>query len=213
MSTVTITPLTIGELATAANYNANATSWNSATANGVVDDDNVREQGIDRRTIADRTIDAQRSMTSSFKFVGTAASSAIPTNIATVVAMNAGAETAEVGPFTSLSGDVVLIRVSADFYTGQAGPNTGRGSNTTFYLRRSDDNWSSYTDLSSTIFYYQTNTAYTSDIAVCPCRGTYQITYKHAGGAGTWRYRLICLSVNETVVVDTCVMAIHVDAV
>lgn len=216
MSTVTITPLTPGSTAASADYNATVTSWNTATANGAVNDSNIREEGIDRRTIADRAIDGQRSMTAAFKFVGTAASSAIATGAATLVSMNAGTEDAVVGPVTTVSGDKLLIRVSADFHTGTGGPNTGRGSATRFYLQRSDNtgSFAAPTDVTVTTYYYQTNTALLPiGAAVFPCRDTYQITYLHSAGAGIWKYRLMTFTTNETVTVDTCVMALHIDVV
>lgn len=216
MSTVTITPLTPGSTAASADYNTNATSWNSATANGVVNDSNIREQGIDRRTIADRAIDAQRSMDAGFKVVSTSASAAIATAAATVVAMDGGALTALVGPVTTVSGDKLLVRVCADFHTGAAGPNTGRNSGTRFYLERatSADAYAVWTPITVSTYYYQTNAGLLPTGAVVyPCRDTYQITYLHAAGAGTWKYRLTTFTTNETVTVDTCVMALHVDAV
>lgn len=216
MSKITITPMRPGQTAASAVYNANVQSWNDATANGAINDENIREQGIDRRTIADRTIDAQRSMTSAFKFEGTAASGVIATGAATLVSMNAGTQDAVVGPFTSVAGDKVLVRVSAEFYTGTAGAGSGRNSATRFYLQRSDNTGSFGTpaDITVSTYYYQTNNAYVAfGVVVCPCRGTYQITYLHAAGAGTWKYRLMCYTTNETVVVSTCAMGLHCDAV
>lgn len=216
MSTVTITPLTPGSTAASADYNATVTSWNTATANGAVNDNNIREEGIDRRTIADRAIDGQRSMDAGFKVISTTASAAIATGVATVVAMDGGALTAVVGPVTTVSGDKLLVRVSADFHTGTGGLNTGRGSATRFYLQRSDNtgSFAAPTDVTVTTYYYQTNTALLPHgAAVFPCRDTYQITYLHSAGAGIWKYRLMTFTTNETVTVDTCVMALHIDVV
>ena len=216
MSTVTITPLTPGSTAASADYNATVTSWNTATANGAVNDNNIREEGIDRRTIADRAIDGQRSMDAGFKVISTTASAAIATGVATVVAMDGGALTAVVGPVTTVSGDNLLVRVSADFHTGTGGLNTGRGSATRFYLQRSDNtgSFAAPTDVTVTTYYYQTNTALLPyGAAVFPCRDTYQITYLHSAGAGIWKYRLMTFTTNETVTVDTCVMALHIDVV
>ncbi len=51
-STVTITPLVPGALATSAAVNLTLSSWNSATAAGQIGASNVRLEGIDRRTLS-----------------------------------------------------------------------------------------------------------------------------------------------------------------
>lgn len=52
MSTVAVTDLIPGEAATSADVNATMTSWNTATAAGAIDVENVRPEGIDRRSLS-----------------------------------------------------------------------------------------------------------------------------------------------------------------
>ncbi len=51
MSTITITPLVIGETADSADVNATLSSFNAATAAAQLGSNNVRFEGIDRRTM------------------------------------------------------------------------------------------------------------------------------------------------------------------
>lgn len=52
MSTVTVTPLVEGVVAASADVNATLTSFNDATAAGQLGATNVRQEGIDRRTMS-----------------------------------------------------------------------------------------------------------------------------------------------------------------
>lgn len=52
MSTVTVTPLVAGDTARSADVNATLTSWNTGTAAGQIGADNVRVEGVDRRTMS-----------------------------------------------------------------------------------------------------------------------------------------------------------------
>lgn len=52
MSTITVTPLVAGDTARSADVNATLTSWNAGSAAGQIGAENVRVEGIDRRTMS-----------------------------------------------------------------------------------------------------------------------------------------------------------------
>lgn len=70
MSTVTITELEYGATASAATINTTNTSWNSATAAGQIGARNFREEGIDRRVIAQNAVYSTNRGTNSFLSTG-----------------------------------------------------------------------------------------------------------------------------------------------
>lgn len=70
MSTVTVTELEYGATASAATINATNTSWNSATAAGQIGARNFREEGIDRRVIAQNAVYTTNRGTNSFLSTG-----------------------------------------------------------------------------------------------------------------------------------------------
>lgn len=109
MSKVTITELFPEDTATAANANATLTSWNTASAD--VDDTNIREGGVDRRTIAPRAITPTDGRPSQVALVGPSAGLAA-TGAATQVTF--GATLIEIGPinFNAAAGDQLKVYCS-----------------------------------------------------------------------------------------------------
>lgn len=213
MSRVTITDLVEGETATAANYNANMTSWNTATADGSVGANNVREQGIDRRPIADRTIDLTM-IGSGFWFISNTASALIVAGAAVAVVTMGGNPVrigpAEVGLFSNL-----LVECSIYASGNAAGPSAGTNGQSMFRLQRSPDN-AVWTDVSESQQVFSTHgdmlTAFTG-VATFRWRGTYTTTVLHSGGTGTtWYYRLVASSQNVDVTVNNAVLYFRMEA-
>lgn len=208
MSKVTLTELVEGQTATAADYNANMTAWNGATGTGDVDPENIREQGIDRRPIADRAIDLDRIGTSAFYEQFDSTPTAITHGAgATLVVIN-GVD-AKIGPAEVVAGDSLIIECSIYAYCGTS-VGDGTDSQTTFYLERSPDNatWTTVTESTQT---FSTNPGLITSFAVTPgvfpWRGSYTVTLLHHGGAGaTWYYRLMCSTVNEDAYVEGAIL-------
>lgn len=209
MSKITLTDLPEGEVATAADYNANMTSWNTATAAGAVNDQNIREQGIDRRPIADRAIDLTRIGTNAFyeQFDSTPTLIALG-GVATLVVIN-GVD-AKIGPANVVSGDSLIIECSI---YGYCGTSAGGGTNgqTLFYLQRSSDN-AAWSTVAESRQMFSTNAdmlvAFVIEgVVVFPWRGSYTVTVLHHGGAGaTWYYRLMCETTVEDAYVEGAIL-------
>lgn len=118
MSRVVITDLVPGEEATSAGVNATITSWNDAAGSGDLGTDNVRDEGIDRRTLsaAAQAIQAPPATflnclctsTGSSGLVNSAAYAVIP--VVTTTGVNL-----QIGPMTDIVGsghERVMVRAS-----------------------------------------------------------------------------------------------------
>ena len=120
MSRVVVTDLVPGTEATSADVNATITSWNAAAGAGDIGPNNVRQEGIDRRTLAlgGQAIQAPPAdFAACFESGSTATVNAIT---ATWGIVDVGA-TLYIGPMTDLSSsssETVVVRASVWF----AGP-------------------------------------------------------------------------------------------
>jgi hypothetical protein len=200
MSRVTLTNLVPGETASSTDYNAILESWEDGTVAGSIDQYNVMEEGIDRRNISDRSIDVYRGAA---YYTSSSASSAMGAG-PTTVGMMAGLDPVTIGPFAVSTGDDCVIRCSAFFKTS-----TTLATGTLFYLERNPDS-GVWTTISATKRSFQTN-VYT--VSATGCNQVYQVTHLHAGGAGTWYYRLRCVNPTGTVQVQNVEFYSHTDAV
>lgn len=115
MSTVTLHEEVVGQVATAANFNSTLASWNAATAAGSINDENLREQGIARKNVADQTVEPLT--TGSAWFVeddGGSPAYAGPDDPVVV-----GGTAIEIGPYSPGADDIVRVYCTA-FITGAA---------------------------------------------------------------------------------------------
>ena len=114
MARVTLTELNAGDIATAANANLTLTEWNTRTAD--IDGDNIREEGLDRRSIIARAVSPFTATQHDWRNTTGAADgdqySATPTGTFAEIAI--GANNLRIGPmdYDSTNGDQMLVRLS-----------------------------------------------------------------------------------------------------
>lgn len=191
MSRVDLTFPEPGETASSTDHNANAAAWNAATAD--VDQDNVRQDGLDHRNFADSVAESLTRVGSASLFESaTPSASALVTYAATPVIM--GGSPAQIGPSVPSADDDMLVRCSALVVAD----NTAALSDASFYLLYSTDNvtWNAI--------------ASTARPLKGPSNGipgymSYTVTHRNAI-TGTVYYALGFTSATETAHVENCVL-------
>lgn len=170
MSTVTITRMTPGETASSTDHNANVTAWTNALATGAINESNVREQGLDRFSIDNESIEVTSRAGASRFFESSTASGVI----AAPGAVTMGGNPVQITGITVATGDDVTIRFSG--WIRGAANTQGR----LVIERNSGAGWSAVT---------ATRRPFQVPAAVA-LKDSYTVTHRHTGGAGTWSYRL-----------------------
>lgn len=177
MSTITITKLNPGEVASATDHNANVSAWEAATDTDMINQDNVREEGIDANNIDDESVEAFGDGTGVWFFESDSASSALGAGANPV--LMGGATPVLLTGLDIVAGEEVIIRCSA--WCRSASPNS----------------------FSKMILYYSNDGATYNAVGTTrrPLSGlvvgsamhqTYTVTHRHAYGAGTFHYALYC---------------------
>ena len=194
MSRVAITDLVPGEEATSADVNATIASWNAAAGAGDIGPNNVRQEGIDRRTLSQsgQAIQAPPSL-----YANQVYSSATTTTGNTSVAYTwvPLAANMQIGPMTDLSSsssETVVVRASVWLSAAQ-------GATVEMIIQSSTDavTWVSY-DESYQAFVAQIygvdiwrcTATYTSVVATTPSgsRVYWRVGYRTTAGSTTFGF-------------------------
>lgn len=171
MSSVTLTRMVPGQTASSTEHNANVTAWTNALGTGDITEENIREQGLDRCNIDDDSIEVTSREGASRWFESDTPSGVI----AAPGAVTMGGNPVQITGLSVATGDDMTIRF-AGWLTGAA------GSQYRMVLERnSGAGWSAIT-ATRRPFNYAGGAVVLQD--------NYVVTHRHAGGAGTWSYRL-----------------------
>lgn len=200
MSRVTVTDLVPGTEATSADVNATLNSWTAALAAGAISGENVRQEGLDRRSFDASAKPVYQN--SVFYENSTGALNAIA---AAYTPMSAGS-TIQTGDIAVVaSGDTVVVRAALSFKTDSTTGTILAGHDVDLVLQGSNDGGATWSTLSNTrqrfgVQYIAAGpgpmtppfTAYTNACAV--------LLYVSTPLAGVnWRYRVAYISANDAV--------------
>lgn len=174
MSTITITKLNPGDVASATDHNANVSAWEAATDTDMINQDNVREEGIDANNIDDESVEAFGDGTGVWFFESNSQSGALGTGVHPV--LMGGATPVLLTGLDIAAGEEVIIRCSA---------------------------WcqAAYPAVVSMILYYSNDGITFNAVGatrrplhslLLTMNQTYTVTHRHAYGAGTFHYALYC---------------------
>jgi hypothetical protein len=143
VSRVEVTDLIPGEAATSADVNATLDSWSTETAAGSINGDNVRMEGIDRRTLSaeEQVVFTEASGT----FTRIIGSSGAVTSVGVYVVVPGPLDTSTDFTFAE---DTELI-VHATLYV-ESNPSTGL-RRIRLIMQESDDSGGSWTDMVGTL--------------------------------------------------------------
>lgn len=177
MSNVSITKLNHAAVAMAYEHNANVDAWNSATDIDNINDDNVREEGIDASNIEDEAVEAFGDGTGRWLFKSSTAST--PLGAGANPVLMGGVTPALLTGLVIATDEEVIIRCSAWCTTNAP------SSNTKMILYYSPDG-ATYSAVGVTRRPMKT------EVPGGSMNQTYTVTHRHAHGAGTFHYLLYC---------------------
>jgi hypothetical protein len=121
MSRVVITDLVPGASANSSDVNATITSWNNAAGAGDIGPNNVRQEGIDRRTLSfpEQAVQSEGAGAFADTLFASSASSGAVTNPGPYAAVTLGGTDMMLGPHLGTgnpSSDNIVIRASVTFF-------------------------------------------------------------------------------------------------
>lgn len=177
MSNVLITKLNHAAVATAADHNANVAAWEAATNTDAINDDNVREEGIDANNIEDESVEAFGDGTGRWIFKSNTPSTPLGAGVNPV--LMGGVTPVLITGLVIAAGEEVIIRCSAWCTTNAP------SSNTKMILYYSPDG-ATYNAVGVTRRPMKT------EAPGCSMNQTYTVTHRHAFGPGTFHYVLYC---------------------
>lgn len=196
MSTVAITDLEPGTQPTSTAVNATITSWNTATAAGAIGADNVRVEGVDRRTMSAAGHVVATEEIGSNTIVSSALTSGAVTNTSgSYVVVTCGATNLETNDMTIASTSKVIIHASV-FASGdrKVGAPTGLIQ---LAIQRSSDGgatWSTLTGTEQNFRYRVQPALYLVDPGganfVPGIKASVTWGVANTVTTGTWRYRV-----------------------
>jgi len=117
MSRVVVTDLVPGEDATSADANATVNSWNAAGAAGSIGAANVRQEGIDRRTLsaAAQVIQAPPAAFADCAIAGSTSSGALTSAVYALIVVGSNLQLGPMTDLTATGSEKVMVRVSVWF--------------------------------------------------------------------------------------------------
>ena len=177
MSRVDVHEEVPGQTADAALYNTTLDSWVAATDIDTINQDNVRDEGLTRRSFADNTVDSTRVGTN--WLVEEAAGTPGGPYGAGVNVVTVNGNTIGIGPFSPNASDIVKVYCSA--FITSASPD----SQTLVMLQRKvgGGGWANLTKTRRPLS--------NASASGCAMRRTYTVTHRASGDTGPLEYRLI----------------------
>jgi len=204
MSRVTITDLVPGEEATSADVNATITSWNNAAGAGDIGPNNVRQEGIDRRTLS-LGGQAIQAPPADFSDCIESGSTATPNAVAAAWTIVDVGPTLYIGPMTDLSSsssETVVVRASLWF---QGAALDGAGDPALYeFILQSSANASTWADYDESYQAFQVtdwvHLAGTDSVSYCVGVYTAIVATTPAGSRVYWR---VAYRATQTVTCDS----------